>query len=232
MDKVYATVEAAIADMKDGAVIMAGGFGLCGNPENLITAIHKKGVKNLSIISNNCGTTDKGLGVLLAAGQVRKMTSSYVGENKVFEELFLAGKLEVELNPQGTLAERIRARGAGIPAFYTPTGYGTQVAEGKETREIDGKMYVLERALRADFAIIKAHKGDRWGNLVYRKTARNFSPMMAAAADVTIAEIEELVDVGAIDPDQVHTPGIYVQRIFVGQHYQKHIEQRTCRPRP
>jgi len=231
MDKTYPSADAAIADIEDGVTLMSGGFGLCGNPENLIEALHKKGVKDLHIISNNCGTTDKGLGVLLAAGQVRKMTSSYVGENKVFEELFLSGKLEVELNPQGTLAERIRAGGAGIPAFYTPTGYGTKIAEGKETREFDGKQYVMETALRAPFAFVKAWKGDRWGNLIYRKTARNFNPMMAQAGVITIAEVEELVEVGELDPDQVHTPGIYVQRIIQGTNYQKHIEQRTVRPR-
>lgn len=231
MDKVFPSAEAAIHDIQDGAVIMSGGFGLCGNPENLIRALYKKGVKNLTIISNNCGTTDKGLGILLANGQVKKMISSYVGENKVFERLFLEGKLEVELNPQGTLAERIRAGGAGIAAFFTPTGYGTQVAEGKETREFDGKMYVLETALRAEFALVKAWKGDRWGNLVYRKTARNFNPMMAAAGKITIAEVEELVEPGQLDPDHVHTPGIYVQRIILGKDYEKPIEQRTTRKR-
>jgi 3-oxoacid CoA-transferase subunit A len=231
MNKVYASAAAALADIRDGAVIMSSGFGLCGNPENLIRALHEKGTKDLTIISNNCGTTDKGLGILLAAGQVKKMVSSYVGENKVFEKLFLDGKLEVELNPQGTLAERIRAGGAGIPAFYTPTGYGTVVAEGKETREWNGKPCVLETALTAEFALIKAWKGDRWGNLVFRKTARNFAPMMASAAKVTIAEVEELVDVGTLDPDQIHTPGIYVHRIFQGQGYEKWIEQRTVRKR-
>lgn len=231
MDKVFPSAEAAIQDVKDGAVIMSGGFGLCGNPENLIAAVHRKGLKNLTIISNNCGTTDKGLGVLLAAGQVKKMVSSYVGENKVFEKLYLEGKLEVELNPQGTLAERIRAGGAGIAGFYTPTGYGTKIAEGKETREFDGKMYVLERGLRADFAFVRAWKGDKWGNLIFRKTARNFSPMMAAAGKITIAEVEHLVEVGELDPDQIHTPSIYVQRIFQGTSYEKPIEQRTVRKR-
>ena len=235
MDKVVASAEVAVADLQDGAVVMSGGFGLCGNPENLIRALHARGVKDLTIISNNCGTTEKGLGILLAAGQVRKMISSYVGENKIFEKLFLEGKLEVELNPQGTLAERIRAGGAGIAAFYTPTGYGTKVAEGKETRELDGpggrRMYVLERALTADFALVKAWKGDRWGNLVYRKTARNFNPMMATAARVTIAEVEELVEVGELEPDAIHTPGIYVKRVFRGQGYEKPIEQRTVRKR-
>ena len=231
MDKTVASAEEAIADLFDGATLMAGGFGLCGIPENLIAAIRKKGTTGLTIISNNCGVDDKGLGILLANGQVKKMVSSYVGENKIFERLFLDKKLEVEMNPQGTLAERIRAGGAGIPAFYTATGYGTVVAEGKETREFGGRRYVLEHALTADFAIVKAWKGDRFGNLVYRKTARNFNPMMAAAARVTIAEVEELVAPGQLDPDGVHTPGIYVQRILAGAHYDKPIEQRTVRKR-
>ena len=231
IDKRMASAAEAVADVPDGATVMVGGFGLCGNPENLIKAIHKKGIKDLRIISNNCGTTDKGLGILLANGQVAKMVSSYVGENKVFERLFLDGKLEVELNPQGTLAERIRAGGAGIPAFFTPTGYGTEAAKGKETRQFDGRWYVMERALTADFAIVKAWKGDRWGNLVYRKTARNFNPMMATAGKITIAEVEELVEPGELDPDQIHTPGIYVQRIFAGTSYEKPIEQRTVRKR-
>jgi len=231
MNKVYPSAEAAVADVGDGATLMSGGFGLCGNPEDLIRAIRAKGVKDLSIISNNCGTTELGLGILLANGQVRKMTSSYVGENKVFEGLFLSGELEVELNPQGTLAERIRAGGAGIAAFYTQTGYGTQVAEGKETREFDGRQFVMETALQADFALVKAWKGDRWGNLVYRKTARNFNPMMATAGKITIAEVEELVEVGEIPADQVHTPGIYVQRVVSATSYEKPIEQRTTRPR-
>jgi len=231
MDKVFPSAAAAIADIPDGATLMSSGFGLCGNPENLIRALHDKGTKNLTIISNNCGTTDKGLGVLLAAGQVKKMVSSYVGENKVFEKLFLGGELEVELNPQGTLAERIRAGGAGVPAFFTPTGYGTVVAEGKETRVFDGKPCVLETALVADFAFIKAWKGDRRGNLVYRKTAQNFAPMMASAAKITIVEVEELVETGALPADQIHTPGIYVHRIFQGAGYEKPIEQRTVRKR-
>lgn len=231
MNKLYASADEAIADIGDGAVLMSGGFGLCGNPENLIRALHRKGVTGLSIISNNCGTTEKGLGILLANGQVRKMTSSYVGENKIFERLFLEGKLEVELTPQGTLAERIRAGGAGIPAFYTRTGFGTEVAKGKETREFDGQMYVMEKALRADFALVKAWKADRLGNLVYRKTARNFNPMMATAAAVTIAEVEELVEVGELDPDQIHTPGVYVKRLILGPSYEKPIEQRTVRTR-
>jgi 3-oxoacid CoA-transferase subunit A len=229
MNKVYPNAREALADVTDGAVIMSGGFGLSGNPENAIRELARRGVKGLTIISNNCGTTDKGLGVLLAAGQVRKMVASYVGENKVFEKLFLSGELEVELNPQGTLAERIRAGGAGIEGFYTPTGYGTRVAEGKETREIGGRRCVLELALRADFAIIKAWKGDRWGNLVYRKTSRNFNAMMAAAGRITVAEVEELVEVGELAPDSIHTPSIYVQRIFQGTDYEKPIEQRTVR---
>ncbi|HVV16064.1 MAG TPA: CoA transferase subunit A [Polyangia bacterium] len=231
MDKTVASADEAIADIFDGATLMAGGFGLCGIPETLIAALRRKGTRNLTIISNNCGIDDKGLGILLANGQVKKMVSSYVGENKTFEKLFMNGQLEVELTPQGTLAERIRAGGAGIPAFYTATGFGTMVADGKETREIDGRKYVLERALTADFAFVKAWRGDRFGNLVYRKTARNFNPMMASAAKVTIAEVEELVQPGDIDPDQVHTPGIYVTRILKGDRYEKAIEQRTVRKR-
>ena len=231
MSKVYSSAAAAVADIQDNAVLMSGGFGLCGNPENLILALRDRGVKGLSIISNNCGTDDCGLGVLLKNGQVKKMTSSYVGENKHFEGLFLSGELEVELNPQGTLAERIRAGGAGIPAFFTPTGYGTVVAEGKETREIDGRMYVLEKALTADFAFVKAWKGDTDGNLIYKATARNFNPMMATAGRITIAEVEELVEPGELDPDQIHTSGIFVQRIIKGESYEKWIEQRTTRPR-
>ena len=231
MDKVYASSQQAVADIGDGAVIMSGGFGLSGNPENLIRALHAKGVKGLTIISNNCGTTELGLGILLASDQVKKMISSYVGENKIFEQLFLGGQLEVELNPQGTLAERIRAGGAGIAGFYTPTGYGTAIAEGKETREFDGKMCVLETGLKADFALVKAWKGDRWGNLVYRKTARNFNPMMATAGKITIAEVEELVEVGELDADQIHTPGIFVQRVVQGERFDKPIEQRTVRER-
>ncbi len=231
MNKEIASAAAAVADVRDGASIMASGFGLCGNPENLTRALHDKGVKNLTIISNNCGTTEKGLGILLSAGQVKKMISSYVGENKVFEKLFLGGQLEDELNPQGTLAERIRAGGAGIAAFYTPTGYGTVIAEGKETRDFGGRMCILETGLTADFALIKAWKGDRAGNLIYRKTGRNFAPMMATAARVTIAEVEELVEVGELDPDAIHTPGIFVQRIVKGASYEKPIEQRTVRKR-
>lgn len=231
MDKVYQSAADAVADIPSGATLMAGGFGLCGNPQSLIDAIKEKNVDKLTIISNNCGTTDQGLGVLLANGQVKKMVSSYVGENKVFEELFLSGKLEVELNPQGTLAERIRAGGAGIPAFFTPAGVGTQVAGGKETRDFDGKSYVMERALTADYSIVKAWKGDRWGNLVFRATARNFNPMIATAGKVTIAEVEELVEVGQLDPNQIHTPSIFVQRVVVAGNYEKPIEQRTTRPK-
>ena len=231
MNKVYPDAQAALHDVSDGAVILAGGFGLSGNPENCIAELARRKVKNLTIVSNNCGTTEKGLGVLLAQDQVKKMVSSYVGENKVFEQQFLSGKLEVELCPQGTLAERLRAGGAGIEAFYTPTGYGTKVAEGKETREVGGKKCVLEHAIRGDFAIVKAWKGDRWGNLVFRKTARNFNPLCAQAGKITIVEVEELVDVGTLDPDQVHLPSIYVQRIFQGTKYEKPIEQRTTRKR-
>ncbi len=229
MNKVYASATDAIADIPDGATIMAGGFGLCGIPENLILALRDRGTKGLTVISNNCGVDDWGLGPLLQTRQIKKMISSYVGENKEFERQYLSGELEVELCPQGTLAERIRAGGAGIPAFFTPTGYGTLVAEGKETREFDGRMYVMERALFADFSLVKAWKGDTQGNLLYNKTARNFNPMMATAARVTIAEVEELVQPGEIDPDAVHTPGIFVQRILRGPAYQKRIERRTTR---
>ena len=229
MKKLLGSAKDALADVDDGAVLMVGGFGLCGNPENLIAALHQRGTRGLTLISNNCGTTDKGLGVLLAAGQVKKMVSSYVGENKTFERQFLSGELEVELCPQGTLAERIRAGGAGIPAFYTPTGVGTLASEGKDIRYFDGRAHVLERALKADFAVVKAWRGDPSGNLVYRKTARNFNPMMATAARVTIAEVEELVPVGALDPDQIDTPGIYIRRIVAGAAYEKRIERRTIR---
>jgi len=231
MNKVVHSAQEAIADVEDGAVVMSGGFGLCGNPENLIAALHSKGVKGLTIISNNCGTTELGLGILLKAKQVKRMVSSYVGENKEFERQYLSGELEVELNPQGTLAERIRAGGCGIGGFYTPTGVGTKIAEGKETRVIDGREYVLEKPLRADFAIVRAWKADRWGNLVFRKTARNFSPLMCMAAKVTIAEVEHLVEVGELDGDQIHVPSIFVKRIVQGQGYQKWIEKRTVRPR-
>ncbi len=231
MNKVYPDAQAALHDVTDGAVILAGGFGLSGNPENCITELARRKLNGLTIISNNCGTTEQGLGVLLAQGQVKKMVSSYVGENKVFEKQYLSGQLEVELCPQGTLAERLRAGGAGIEAFYVPTGYGTKVAEGKETREIAGKHCVLEHAIRGDFAIVKAWKGDRWGNLVFRKTSRNFNPLCAQAGKITVVEVEELVEVGAIEPDQVHLPSIYVQRIFQGTGYEKPIEQRTTRKR-
>ncbi len=229
MNKVFASADEAIADINDGATIMVGGFGLCGIPENLIRALVTKGVKNLNTISNNVGVDEFGLGLMLYAGQIRSHKGSYVGENRLLEEMVLTGKIDLELIPQGTFAERIRAGGAGIPAFYTPAGYGTVVAEGKETREFDGRPYVLEQALTADFALIKAWKGDTWGNLVYRKTARNFNPMMATAAKVTIAEVEHLVEPGEIEPDQVHTPSVYVKRIFQGVDYEKRIERRTLR---
>jgi len=232
MNKVFPDAQAALHDVPDGAVILAGGFGLSGNPENCIRELARKQVKQLTIVSNNCGTTERGLGVLLAQGQVKRMISSYVGENKVFEQQYLSGQLEVELCPQGTLAERLRAGGAGIEAFFTPTGHGTQIAAGKEAREINGRWCILEHAIRGDFAIVKAWKGDRWGNLVFRKTSRNFNPLCAQAGKITIVEVEELVEVGEIDPDQVHLPSIYVQRIFQGQGYEKPIEQRTVRPRP
>lgn len=229
MNKVLRDAEEAVALVPEGATIMMGGFGLSGIPENLIAALHKRGTKNLTIISNNAGVDDFGIGVLLKARQVRKMIATYVGENKEFERQFLQKEIEVELVPQGTFAERMRAAGAGIPAFYTPTGYGTLVAEGKETREFDGRHYVLERALHADFAFVKAWKGDTLGNLVYRRTARNFNPVMATAARFTIAEVEELVEPGEIDPHLIHTPGIYVKRILQGRDYVKPIEKRTVR---
>jgi 3-oxoacid CoA-transferase A subunit len=229
MDKRIASPDAAIANLKEGATILMGGFGLCGIPENLIAAVRRKGTKNLTIVSNNAGVDNFGIGLLLQSRQVKKMISTYIGGNKLFEQLALSGELELELNPQGTLSERLRAGGAGIPAFYTPTGYGTVVAEGKETREFGGRMYVMERALRGDFAFVKAWKGDYWGNLVYRKTARNLNPMMATAADYVIAEVEELVPPGQINPDHVHTPGIYVDAIFQGSHFEKRIEIRATR---
>jgi len=231
VDKVYENALAAIADIQDGATLMSGGFGLCGNPEDLIRALHERGVKELTVISNNCGVDDKGLGILLAARQIKKMISSYVGENKVFESQFLSGELEVELTPQGTLAERIRAGGAGIPAFFTPTGYGTVIADGKETREYNGVPCVLEESLTADFSMVKAWKADTHGNLVYRKTARNFNPMMATAGRITIAEVEEIVPAGTLDADAIHTPGIFVQRVVLATAYEKPIEQRTTRAR-
>jgi 3-oxoacid CoA-transferase subunit A len=247
MDKVCKSAKEACADIPDGATILAGGFGLCGIPENCIRALRDLGTKNLTVVSNNCGVDDFGLGVLLANKQIIKMISSYVGENKEFERQYLKGELEVELCPQGTLAERLRAGGAGIPAFFTPTGAGTAVSEGglplkyatdgsvakasqkKETREFDGKLHVLEPAIKGDFAIVKAWKGDRFGNLVYRHTAMNFNPMMAAAGKVTIAEVEELVEVGELDPDTIHTPSIYVQRVIKGEKFEKRIERRTTR---
>ena len=231
MNKVFLNADAAVADIPDGAIVMVGGFGLCGIPENLIHALLRKEVKNLTVISNNAGVDGFGLGILLEAGQIKKLVGTYVGENRRLENLVLCGEIEMELNPQGTFAERIRAGGAGIPAFYTPTGVGTVVAEGKEVRQFDSKPYLLERALRADFALIKAWKGDRWGNLIYRKTARNFSPIMATAAKTTIAEVEELLALGGLDPNAVVTPGIYVKRIFQGRDYEKRIEKRTVRKR-
>jgi 3-oxoacid CoA-transferase subunit A len=232
-DKVYPNATAAVTGVAfDGMTLMSGGFGLSGIPENLIAALKETGVRNMTVISNNCGADNFGLWVLLDNGQIKKMISSYVGENKLFESLYLSGKLELELNPQGTLAERIRAGGAGIPAFYTKTGVGTVVAEGKPTEVFNGETYVRESWLRADLAIVKAWRGDHAGNLVYRKTARNFNPNMATAAKVTIAEVEELVPNGTLDPDQIHTPGIFVNRIVQGTNYQKRIEFRTVRPRP
>ena len=229
MSKVYPNAKEALKDISNGSVLLVGGFGLCGIPENSIATLVELKVKNLTCISNNAGVDDFGLGLLLSTRQIKKMISSYVGENKTFEKQFLDGDLEVELNPQGTLAERIRAAGAGVPAFYTPTGVGTKVAEGKELREFNGKTYILETALGGDYALVKAWKGDRFGNLVYRKTARNFNPMMAMAGRTTIAEVEEIVESGTLDPDHIHTPGVFVQRIFQGKDYEKRIEQRTVR---
>jgi 3-oxoacid CoA-transferase subunit A len=231
MNKVVSSAEEAIRDVNDGATILVGGFGLCGIPETLIEALARKGVKNLTTISNNAGVDEFGLGKLLYAGQIRKHIGSYVGENKLFEQMVLTGKLELELNPQGTLAERIRAGGAGIPAFFTPTGVGTLVAQGKEVREFEGRPYVMERALRADFALIRAWKADRWGNLVFRKTARNFNPMMATAAKVTIVEAEQIVEPGELDPDRIHLPSVYVKRIIHCGNVEKRIEKRTIRKR-
>jgi 3-oxoacid CoA-transferase len=231
MDKRVANADAAIARIEDGATILLGGFGLCGIPENLIAALRRKGTKDLTLVSNNAGVDDFGIGLLLQSKQVKKMIASYVGENKTFEQLALKKELDVELNPQGTLAERIRAGGAGIPAFYTPTGYGTMAAEGKETREFNGRHYVLVPALRGNFAFIKAWKGDRWGNLIFRKTARNYNSVMATAADYCIAEVEEMVELGKLDPNNVHTPGIFVDAIFQGSDYVKRIERRTVRKR-
>ncbi len=234
MNKLVANAQDALAKVKlhDGMTIMAGGFGLCGIPENLIAALRDSGIKNLTVISNNAGVDDFGLGLLLQTRQIKKMVSTYVGENANFEQQYLKGELEIEFVPQGTFSERIRAGGAGIPGFYTPTGVGTLVAEGKETRVIDGREYVLERGLTAELSLVKAWKGDALGNLIYRKTARNFNPMMATAGMITIAEVEELVPVGSLDPDNVHTPGIYVDFIFQGSNYEKRIEQRTTRPKP
>ncbi|MED3662338.1 CoA transferase subunit A [Ureibacillus sp. FSL K6-8385] len=229
MSKVFSSFEDAISDLKDGDTIIVGGFGLCGIPEKAIEAILRKGTKNLTVVSNNCGVDDWGLGLLLKNKQIKKIIASYVGENKTFEQQFLNGEIEVELTPQGTLAERIRAGGAGIPAFYTATGVGTPIAEGKPTKVFDGKTYIEERAIVGDFAFVKAWKGDKLGNLVYRKTARNFNPLAAMAGKITIAEVEELVEVGELDPDEIHTPSIYVQRILVGERYEKRIEKLTTR---
>jgi 3-oxoacid CoA-transferase subunit A len=229
MNKVVANADEAVKDVFDGATIMVGGFGLCGMPENLIRALARKGVKNLHTISNNVGVDGLGMGLLLAAGQIRSHIGTYVGENKLLEQMVLSGSIELDLIPQGTFSERIRAGGAGIPAFFTPAGFGTLVAEGKETREFDGRPYVMEHALKADFAFVKAWKGDKWGNLVYRKTARNFNPMMATAAKTTIAEVEHLVEVGELEPDLVHTPSVYVKRIFQGERFERVIERRTTR---
>jgi 3-oxoacid CoA-transferase subunit A len=229
MHKVVASAEEAIQDVFEGATIMVGGFGLCGMPENLIRALTRKGVKNLTTISNNVGIDGIGMGLLLANNQIKRHIGTYVGENKLLEQMVLDGSLRLELVPQGTFSERIRAGGAGIPAFYTPTGVGTVVAEGKETREFDGRTYIMEHALKADFAFVKAWKGDKWGNLVYRKTARNFNPMMATAAKITIAEVEHLVEAGELDPDLVHTPSVYVKRIFQGKLFERRIERRTVR---
>ncbi|MEM9190713.1 MAG: CoA transferase subunit A [Myxococcota bacterium] len=228
MDKVLSSAREAVAGIEDGATVVAGGFGLCGIPELSIAALREKGVRGLIVVSNNCGVDDFGLGLLLAQKQIKKMISSYVGENKEFERQFLSGELEVELVPQGTLAERLRAGGAGIPGFYTPAGVGTKVGEGKETREFDGKTYLLERGIAADYALVKAWKGDRYGNLLYRKTARNFNPLCAMAGRVTIAEVEELVEVGSLEPDQIHTAGVFVQHVVQGTH-EKRIERRTTR---
>jgi 3-oxoacid CoA-transferase subunit A len=229
MNKVVASADEAVRDVVDGSVIMLGGFGLCGIPENLIRALVRKGSKDLTTISNNAGVDGYGIGLLLSAGQIRRHIGTYVGENKMLESMVLTGKIQLDLVPQGTFAERMRAAGAGIPAFFTPTGVGTIVAEGKETRDFDGRTYVMEQALKADFAFVKAWKGDRMGNLVYRKTARNFNPIMATAAKITIAEVEQLVEAGELDGDSVHTPSVYVKRIFQGETYEKRIEKRTVR---
>lgn len=227
--KVYANAEAACEGVRDGMTLVLGGFGLCGIPENSIAVLRKMGVKNLTCVSNNAGVDDFGLGLLLQNRQIKKMISSYVGENALFEKQYLSGELEVEFCPQGTLAERMRAGGAGIPGFFTPTGVGTQIAEGKEVRTFDGREYVLERGIVGDFAFVKAWKGDKFGNLIFRKTARNFNPMAATAGKITVAEVEELVEIGELEADQIHTPGVYVQRIFKGSGYEKRIEQKTVR---
>jgi 3-oxoacid CoA-transferase subunit A len=229
MNKVVGSADEAVRDVFDGATIMVGGFGLCGIPENLIRALVRKNAKNLTTISNNVGVDGFGMGLLLSNGQIRKHIGTYVGENKLLEQMVLNGQIELQLIPQGTFSERMRAAGAGIPAFYTPTGVGTVIAENKETREFEGRLYLMEHALKADFAFVKAWKGDTWGNLVYRKTARNFNPMMATAAKVTIAEVEHLVKPGELDPDMVHTPSIFVKRIFQGELYERRIEKRTVR---
>lgn len=231
IDKVIGSAAEAVADIPDGCTLLVGGFGLCGIPENLIRALVARGVKDIVAVSNNAGVDDFGLGQLLQTRRIKKMVSSYVGENAIFEQQFLHGELEVEFNPQGTLAERLRAGGVGIPGFYTPAGVGTQIAEGKETREFDGRTYVLERAITGDYALVKAHQGDRHGNLVYRKSARNFNPLCAMAGRITIAEVEELVKPGELDPEHVHIPGIFVQRILKGEFYEKWIERRTVLPR-
>jgi 3-oxoacid CoA-transferase subunit A len=229
MNKIVASADQAIQDIFDGATIMIGGFGLCGIPENLIRALVKKGTRNLTTISNNVGVDGLGLGLMLAAGQIRKHIGTYVGENKLLEQKMLSGEIDLDLVPQGTFSERIRAGGAGIPAFFTPTGVGTVVANNKEVRDFDGRTYVMETALKADFAFVKAWKGDKWGNLIYRKTARNFNPMMATAAAITIAEVEEIVELGELAPDLIHTPSVYVQRVFKGEFFEKTIERRTVR---
>ncbi len=225
--KVYSDAKSALAGVKDGMTFLVGGFGLCGIPENCIEALRDSGVKGITCVSNNAGVDDFGLGLLLQTRQIKKMLSSYVGENATFEKQFMSGELELEFCPQGTLAERLRAGGAGIPGFYTPTGVGTKIAEGKEIRQFDGREYVLEKGITGDFAFVKAWKGDKFGNLIFRKTARNFNPMIATAGKITVAEVEELVEVGELDPDQIHTPGVFVQRIFQGKNHQKRIEQRT-----
>lgn len=229
VSKVYQDAKSAVVGVKDNMTLVVGGFGLCGIPENCIQALKDSGAKGLTCVSNNAGVDDFGLGILLHTRQIKKMISSYVGENPTFEKQFMNNELEVELCPQGTLAERIRAGGAGIPGFYTPTGVGTKVAEGKEVKVFDGREYILERGIKGDFAFVKAWRGDKFGNLIFRKTARNFNPMAATAGKITVAEVEELVEIGELDPDQIHTPGIFVQRIFQGQNYQKRIEQKTVR---